>query len=109
MTVREDDVQRAIVEALRILGYEVLITSRRRRRCAHCGRYSAGGDGVTRGTPDLFVFDQRIGAWRGMEVKGPNTRVSEEQEELLRRGMVAIVRSIEDALAVLGRKDIIVA
>jgi len=99
--VTEDQVQAAIVRALRAAGYTVLITSRRRRRCVHCGRYSAGGDGVSRGLPDLLVWDQRRGGWIGIEVKGARTAVSPEQRELAERGMIAVVRSVEEAFAAL--------
>jgi len=102
--VSEDQVQAAIVRALRGAGHEVLITSRRRRRCVHCGRYSAGGDGVSRGLPDLLVWDQRRRGWIGIEVKGPRTAVSPEQRELADRGMIVVVRSVEEALAALSEK-----
>ena len=76
LTVHEDDVQAGMVQMLELLGFTVLVTSRRRRKCWHCGRYPSGGDGVTKGTPDLFVYDPRIGGWVGLEVKGPKTAVS---------------------------------
>lgn len=97
-TTTEEAVQRTIVEALRILGYVVLVTSRRRHRCRVCGAFSSGGDGCDRGIPDLLVSldDAR---WLGMEVKGPRTRVSPEQRSLAADGRIRIVRSVEDALA----------
>lgn len=98
ITPSEDDVQATIVEALRLLGYVVLVTSRRRKRCRVCGAFSSGGDGCDRGIPDLLVSldDAR---WLGMEVKGPRTRVSPEQRSLAADGRIRIVRSVEDALA----------
>jgi len=99
--VSEEQVQGAIVRALRGAGYEVLITSRRRRRCVHCGRYSAGGDGASRGLPDLLVWDYRRCGWLGIEVKGPRTSVSPEQRALAERGMIVVARSVAQALAAL--------
>ena len=102
--LREEQVQAAIVRALRSAGYEVLITSRRRRRCVYCGRYSAGGDGVSRGLPDLLVWDAVRGGWVGIEVKGPRTAVSPEQRALAERGMIVVCRTVEEALAALSKK-----
>lgn len=101
---REEDVQRAIIQALRLNGYEVLVTSRVRRRvqCAGCGRWAwqQGGDGVTKGTPDLFVYVDS--AWRGLEVKGTGTAVSPEQARLAGEGKITIVRSVGEALEAVG-------
>ncbi len=51
----EDELQSQIVIDLTLAGCLVLVTSRRRKRCV-CGRWPRGGDGVTRGLPDLFVW-----------------------------------------------------
>ena len=102
----EADVQACITDALAMLGYVVLVTSRRRKRvyCPQCGAsgYQAGGDGCTPGLPDLLVWVPAWRAWLGLEVKGPTTRVSPEQHKLQRAGMIHIVRSVDDALRVIG-------
>lgn len=93
---REDGIQGAIVEALRWSGYEVLVTSRRRHRCSHCGCYATTGDGCDRGVPDLLVS---LGGsrWLALEVKGPTTRLSPEQQRLHADGRISIVRSVDEA------------
>lgn len=98
LSIPEDSIQRVIVEYLQILGYEVLITSRRRKRCRVCGKYSSGGDGASRGLPDLFISHQRwpLFSWVGIEVKGAKTPLSPEQKRLEGMGRIYIVRSIED-------------
>lgn len=102
--VSEKDVQRTIVEGLRVLGYEVLEISRKFpvECCPACGtRFRAskwgGGD---RGIPDLFVSRTTwpVGAWLGLEVKGPTTRVSVDQIRLREGDRIVIVRSWEAAL-----------
>lgn len=97
ITPSEDDVQATIVEALRLLGYVVLVTSRRRKRCRVCGAFSSGGDGCDRGIPDLLV-SLGDGRWLGLEVKGPKTRLSPEQRGLQAAGRIIVVRSVKDAL-----------
>lgn len=101
----EDDIQQAIVQSLRLLGYTVLVTSRRRKRCPTCGTWQHAGDGCDKGIPDLLVWDPTRNGWIGMEVKGPRTPVSPEQRDLAERGCIIIVRSVDDALAALGKQD----
>ena len=96
----EDDIQAQIVQWLQWKLYAVLITSRRRKRCSGCGSYSHDGDGVSKGTPDLFVRGRSWPAnvWLGLEVKSATGRYScDEQRELAESEAIAIVRSIEDA------------
>lgn len=98
----EAQVQAAIIERLTVAGYIVASTSRVRRgvRCA-CGRFSypSGGDGVTRGLPDLFVSHQDwpAGMWIGIEVKGTRTAVSADQRLMAGLGRIFIVRNQDDA------------
>jgi hypothetical protein len=102
-------VQKQIVEALRGCGYTVLVTSRRRHRC-RCGLWSSAGDGCDKGIPDLFVALEAIvpddgiakWMWRGLEVKGPKTPVSPEQQALADAGHITIVRSVEEAFKAVG-------
>jgi len=94
---REEDIQQAIIQTLRIHGYEVLQTTVRVRKCEKCGTYPTKARyGATDGVPDLFVWVE--GAWRGIEVKGPATKISDAQKRLAEKGRVVIVRSVEDAL-----------
>lgn len=99
----EDALQRQIVQALTLAGCVVLVTSRRRCRCV-CGRWPRGGDGVTRGTPDLLVLNLTWPArlWKGLEVKLPTGRLSPEQRRLVDAGAAVVVRSVAEALAVAG-------
>lgn len=102
-TVSEADVQATIVEGLRALGYLVEITSRQRRRCHHCGRWSGGGDGASKGLADLMVGRESWGWTRmALEVKGSDTPLSPEQKELFDRGLIEVARSWEDAIAALA-------
>ena len=117
----EDAAQTAIVSALRRCGYLVLVTSRRRKKlkfqceacresqmakvtCMFCGAtqvpWQYGGDGCDAGVPDLLV-STREGDIRfcGLEVKGPKTAVSPEQKALRDVGRIAVVRTVEQALA----------
>lgn len=112
-TRSEAEAQRAIVDALSMYGLRVHVTSRVRKlvRCARCSFQfrPAGGDGVTRGTPDLYVRRSettRHGEswfpkiWLGLEVKPHRSaRVRPEQRELCEGGSIAIVYSVDDALA----------
>jgi hypothetical protein len=102
--VTEDDVQEAIVSAAQVMGMEVLITSRRRKnvKCPGCGDIfrPTGGDGVSKGVPDLLVRHPKWPplTWLGVEVKGPTTKVSPEQQALAAKGAVCVVRCIDDFL-----------
>ena len=87
----EAQVQHAIIERLTWAGYIVVSTSRVRKgvRCK-CGRFNVpqGGDGVTRGCPDLFVthLGWPMGLWIGIEVKGSDGRLSPEQAIMVSKG-----------------------
>ncbi len=98
-SVSEQDVQGVIVTALEWLGYTVLVTSRRRKRCEFCGEFSRRSDGVSKGLADLMVRHPTYPpyAWLALEVKGPRTPVSPEQQQFSDDGAVAVVRSVEDA------------
>ncbi len=98
--VSEADVQATIIEGLLALGYTVETTSRVRRRCVHCGRWSSGGDGASKGLADLMVGRESWGWMRmALEVKGSETPLSPEQKELFDRGLIEVARSWEDAIA----------
>ena len=104
LTASEEEVQRGIVTALTALGYLVLVTSRRPKRCWNCGQWgkSGTGDGVSKGLPDLF-FSRREwrNRWYGAEIKSATGRLRPEQKILAESGMVFVWRSIDDALKTL--------
>ena len=91
-SLTEAQIQEQIVEGLRALGYEVLVTSARSVR---------QGYGADHGVPDLLVSHRSWDmAWLGLEVKRPDGPVRwshPEQERLWRAGRTAVVRSLEDA------------
>lgn len=99
----EAQVQAAIIERLTLAGYTVVSTSRIRRgsRC-RCGQWNvpAGGDGVTRGCPDLYVTHHAwpTAVWLGLEVKTATGRVSPEQRRLADDCRIVIVRNQDDAI-----------
>jgi hypothetical protein len=104
-TATEAATQKLIVDALRLMGFVVLETSRRRKRCWSCGAWPKGGDGVSKGVPDLLVFLRGPWLWLGLEVKGPATRLSPEQRALAAAGMTVVVRTPEEALAAVRERE----
>lgn len=92
MTERE--IQDGIRSALRKLGYTVLSTS-------GVGRAKHARNNQDKGVPDLLVSKDGWGVWIGLEVKAPKGALKPEQKDLADRGMVFVVRSLDDALAVL--------
>ena len=92
----EAEVQKLIKEGLKTAGYTVMDTavygSPRIMRAAKQG-------GTTKGLPDLFVTHDSwpTGIFIGLEVKTEKGALKPEQQELLDRGRIAVVRSFEDA------------
>jgi hypothetical protein len=107
--VKEDDIQRDIIAALRVLGFTVLETSEHRRRetCPKCGHSHAmrKGRGCSKGVADLLVTRDDFPPWVyiGLEVKGPKTPLSPEQAELARCNRIVVVRSAQEALDAVHR------
>lgn len=97
-TLPEEQVQAAAIELFTVLGWTVLQTSRRGIFCQRCHRRVYGPDGATKGVPDLFVSRKGWDRWIGIEVKGPKTKVSPEQQQLVDAGQVCLVRSIDEAI-----------
>lgn len=99
MVFSEDDLQTVIVEALRVTGYTVLVTTHRAKRCRKCGHFAHGGYGATKGIPDLLVSRPGWNSWVGLEIKKPGKAMwsSLEQKELFERGFNALVQSLEQA------------
>lgn len=95
----EADVQVAIVRALELAGYTVLVTTRVRLRCSYCGRLDHRGDGCTPGLPDLVVTHSEWPRWMAclIEVKGTRTPLSPEQANLHGAGRMLVARTVEQA------------
>lgn len=108
-TVREEDIQAAIMDALRRRGYTVKQTSEHRRRiqCLECGKWFTpdNGRGCDAGVPDLLVSHVSWPPylWLGMEVKTESGRLSPAQQELEREHRIVVVRGVEDALGALAK------
>lgn len=98
----EAQIQNTILDGLRALGYTVLSTSEHRRAiaCPHChGLFTpSGGRGVDKSIPDLLVGDEQGGVWIGLEVKSASGRLRPGQAELATKGLIRVVRSLEEAL-----------
>jgi hypothetical protein len=100
LPMKERDLQRQLVDWLRIQHYTVLEVAafRQRSRCPACGHtgYPRGATG-TAGAPDLLLFAPGLrGTLLGLEVKVPGGRVRPEQRALAELGATRIVRSLED-------------
>lgn len=87
----ESKLQADIIRALKARSFVALSTSVSATR---------GVRGVTKGVPDILVSADHwpVGAWLGLEVKTPKGALKTEQVELLERGRIVVVRSLEDAL-----------
>ena len=96
--MKEEDVQKSVIELFTVTGWEVLQTSRRGVMCNRCHRRAYGGDGATMGLPDLFVTRKGRTSWMGIEIKGEKTPVSPEQQRLVDLGYSCIVRSLDEAI-----------
>lgn len=98
----EAQVQSAIIERLTLAGYTVVSTSRIRKgvRC-RCGQWlvPSGGDGVTKGCPDLFVthVNWPPSMWIAIEVKGSHTPVSDEQRAMIANERYFVARDQDTA------------
>ena len=98
----EAQVQAAIIERLTVAGYIVVSTSRIRKgvRC-RCGQWlvPSGGDGVTKGCPDLFVthVNWPKSMWIAIEVKGSHTPVSDEQRAMIANERYFVARDQDTA------------
>jgi len=104
----EQSLQRAIAQALRLLGWQILSTSRHLKRCRGCGRWPPFYDGADRGLPDLLCRcpDWPRGRWLGLEVKEDEGRPSSPQQaQLIANGSVLVARSVREALALLGENE----
>jgi len=93
----EAELQCQIVDALRLLGCTVLVTSARSYRPAQGERRGYGAD---RGVPDLLVAPPGAppSVWLGLEVKSARGRLSPVQKALLDAGRITVVRSVTAAI-----------
>lgn len=93
IVLSEEQINSCIRDGLSALGYNVFSTTVR-------GWRGRKGYGASPGVPDLLVGRNEWGAvLMPLEVKGPKTRLSAEQESLNERGLIFVARSWEEALA----------
>lgn len=92
--VKESDVQAAIRDLLTSLGYMVRQTSVR-------GWRGTKGYGTDKGIPDLLVTRPGWFCTCEIEVKGPKTKLSPEQDALVKSGVMSLARTVEDAMVIL--------
>jgi hypothetical protein len=102
--VSEADIQRTIVEGLRLHGYTVLVTNPSRvfLSCPKCGSRVDPRFRGDKGVPDLLVTHRMAapGLWLGLEVKRPGGVASNaEQKELIDAMAVVVVTSFDEAFA----------
>lgn len=108
---REEDVQAAVIVALRERGLRVMETSVRYRlvRCEECGHGFRwyGHTGQSAGIPDLLVRSDAwpVAMWLGLEIKGAKTKLSQEQTDLLAASGIEVARTPAQALAAVERAD----
>jgi hypothetical protein len=101
--LKESSVQHTIESGLGALGLLVLHTQHQyaNQTCPTCHRRfrPQGGYGADKGIPDLLARadDFPRGLWLGLEIKGPRTAVSPEQQILEREGGIYICRTWESA------------
>ena len=109
----EAQVQAAIIERLTLAGYTVVSTSRIRKgvRC-RCGQWlvPSGGDGVTKGCPDLFVTHHAWppSMWVAIEVKGSHTPVSDEQRAMIQQERYFVARDQDTAHQLLVEAETVI-
>ncbi len=87
---RKDSTQAAIVQALRAIGKDVMISNQE-------------------GWPDLYVHDRRFlfgdyALWLPVESKRPGGILTPLQADLRRRAWFPVVSSVDEALALFGVK-----
>ena len=80
-----------LVTGLQLLGYVVLQT----------GQWRADKAGNSCGLPDLLVTRPGLKVWYGLEAKTAKGILSKEQKYYVEMGVISVVRSLEDCLAVL--------
>lgn len=102
-TCSEEDVQRSIIQWCHLHRLEVMQASRRGVKCPNCRRTVYGADGVTKGLPDLLIRVAGSATWLAVEVKGPKTRLSDEQKALQASGAINVVRSLDEFIALIVR------
>lgn len=90
-------IQFEIKAALTKLGYIVLSTS-----SVAAGRPRRARS-TSSGVPDLLISHDKWqeGMWLGLEVKTAKGKPTTEQQELLDRGRIVAVRSVDEALRVM--------
>ncbi len=90
--MNERELQRMAVDALRQIGYTVLVSNNRRKTSN------------SKGMPDCIVYDERR-RWIALDFKNPNgSRLSKEQEVYQKLGMIFYPTSIGEALDIVSNK-----
>ena len=103
----EEAVQQGVLKLLRLHQHTALSTVHRVRlvHCPHCGKpfTPPANYGADRGVPDVIAraSSMRKGVWLGLEVKGPKTPLSPEQQRLEKAGAIIVVRTPDAALKAL--------
>lgn len=86
----EHQIQKQIVDALRLCGLDVYETTAYRQK---------GSSGIDKGIPDLLVSVPDLPIYIGVEVKRPGGKFSSsEQREAFHRGHFVVAVSLETAL-----------
>ncbi len=103
---KEEQVQREVEVTLRGMGYKVWSTVHRYKlqtcpNCQHRFR-PKGGYGSTKGVPDILCRGRGWPKAMGLfiELKGEKTALSPEQKLQLEQGDIIVVRSAEQAVAI---------
>jgi hypothetical protein len=102
--MNEKQLQRQIVDYLRLHGYIVLEVGsyRQQARCPSCGAffYARGSYGNSIGTPDLFIAPAKdpSAMWLGVELKRPfsTPKLRPEQAALAEKKRIRIVQSLKE-------------
>lgn len=101
--ISEAELQGQIVQALRLMGYVVLVTTVKIR--SKNPRHHQTGQ--TKGIPDLIISKPQwvVGSWLGLEIKNEKGRVRPEQQALADLGRIVIVRSLDEAIVAARTAD----
>lgn len=101
----ESGVQGRIMQALGMLGYIVIDTTRKtkKQKCPKCGNvfWQQEGSGTTKGLPDILVTRAGWPIMVGLEIKTDEGKPSEEQQMLIDLGVMFLVRGHEEAIEIL--------
>lgn len=107
ITLAERDIQRAIVDYLRLTGWLVWEFAKpgARPKCPQCGAWVGSVRTAPKGTPDILAL--KDGRYLWLEVKTPTGKLTEAQAQMALEieahgGVGHVVRSLEEAMEVTG-------